>query len=438
MPVHQKDGAWWWGKKGPFRTREKAEEVERAAFANGYRGDSYDFGSSVRSYDDYGRLNVAECNISKECVSSYLGNRLPNWETLGLDPNRTYYIYRPAEELLRAAESFNSVPITIEHPGQLDTPDSPQDRVGTTGTDTRFEAPFLKTSMKLWDKDAIEGVENGRRRELSIFPSFFEVDMTPGVFMGQAYDGIARNIVGNSVALTIKGRVGAECAVGDSQDQEGSLMEGLTDLIKNKFATASDSDADELAKSIMELMAKHEQQEIDEDKGDSDEERDLAEKEKRDRAEREKLEKEGKDKAEQKDLESKEYREDWESKKLEGDEDDNEDKKDKSPMGDSAVKELIAKTQRETLAKARAEFAATREAMRIVEPVFGHVTGDSADDIYRSVLKAENVDTKGVHPSAFKSLVQMAIRSKSTAASHPTGDSAYGQQPTAADFKDYF
>ncbi|RFT05314.1 DUF2213 domain-containing protein, partial [Edwardsiella anguillarum] len=138
MPVHQKDGAWWWGKKGPFRTREKAEEVERAAFANGYRGDSYDFGSSVRSYDDYGRLNVAECNISKECVSSYLGNRLPNWEALGLDPNRTYYIYRPAEELISAAESFNSVPITIEHPGQLDTPDSPQDRVGTTGTDTRF------------------------------------------------------------------------------------------------------------------------------------------------------------------------------------------------------------------------------------------------------------------------------------------------------------
>ncbi|XEH50499.1 DUF2213 domain-containing protein [Edwardsiella tarda] len=430
MPVHQKDGAWWWGKKGPFRTRGKAEEVERAAFANGYRGDSYDFGSSVRSYDDYGRLNVAECNISKECVSPYLGRNLPNWEAQGLDPNRTYYIYRPAEELLRAADSFNSVPITIEHPGQLDTPDSPQDRVGTTGTDTRFEAPFLKTSMKLWDKDAIEGVENGTRRELSIFPSFFEVDMTPGVFMGQAYDGIARNIVGNSVALTIKGRVGAECAVGDSQDQEGSLMEGLTDLIKNKFATASDSDADELAKSIMELMAKHEQQEIDKNKGapgdngDPDDNPTPGDGDPDDNptpgdGDPDKDKDKGGDNP--------------------GDNDDPDDKdKDKSPMGDSAVKELIAKKQRETLAKARAEFAATREAMRIVEPVFGHVTGDSADDIYRSVLKAEKVDINGVHPSAFKSLVQMAIRSKSAAASQPTGDSAYGQQPTAADFKDYF
>nr|UCQ29739.1 DUF2213 domain-containing protein [Edwardsiella piscicida] len=419
MSVHQKDGAWWWGKKGPFRTREKAEEVERAAFANGYRGDSYDFGSSVRSYDDYGRLNVAECNISKECVSPYLGNRLPNWETLGLDPNRTYYIYRPAEELLRSAESFNSVPITIEHPGQLDTPDSPQDRVGTTGTDTRFEAPFLKTSMKLWDKDAIEGVENGTRRELSIFPSFFEVDMTPGVFMGQAYDGIARNIVGNSVALTIKGRVGAECAVGDSQDQEGSLMEGLTDLIKNKFATASDSDADELAKSIMDLMAKHEQQEIDEDKGAPGDNDDPDDKPTPGDGDPDKDKDKGGDNP--------------------GDNDDPDDKdKDKSPMGDSAVKELIAKTQRDTIAKARAEFAATREAMRIVEPVFGHVTGDSADDIYRSVLKAEKIDINGVHPSAFKSLVQMVIRSKSAAAPQPTGDSTYGQQPTAADFKDYF
>ena len=36
-------------------------------------------------------------------------------------------------------------------------------------------------------------------------------------------------------------------------------MDGLTDLIKTKFAGASDSDADELAKGIMELMAQHEQ-----------------------------------------------------------------------------------------------------------------------------------------------------------------------------------
>ncbi|ENT4449060.1 DUF2213 domain-containing protein [Salmonella enterica] len=409
MPVHQKDGKWYWGSKGPFASKEKAEEVERAAYANGYRGDSYDMGSSVRTYDDYGRMNITQCNISKECVSPYRGASLPGWRELGLNPDRLYYIYRPAEELIRAADSFNNVPVTIEHPNQLDTPDTPQERVGTTGTDTRFEAPYLVASMKLWDKDAIEGVENSTRRELSIFPSFFDLDMSPGEFMGQAYDGVARNISGNSVALTIKGRVGAECAVGDSQDQEETLMEGLTDLIKTKFAAASDSDADELAKGIMELMAQHEQSEIDKSGDESEDD------EKKGRA--------AGDEDDDSDDEST------------GDEDDEDDKKGKEPMGDSAIRDLVAKAKGEALAEARREFSATREAMRTVEPVYGHVSGDSADDIYKAVLKQEKVNIDGVHPSAYKALVQMAIHGKTS--KQPVGDSAE-KQASAADFKDYF
>lgn len=408
MPVHQKDGKWYWGSKGPFASKEKAEEIERAAYANGYLGDSYDMGSSVRTYDDYGRMNITQCNISKECVSPYRGASLPGWRELGLNPERLYYIYRPAEELIRAADSFNNVPVTIEHPSQLDTPDTPQERVGTTGTDTRFEAPYLVASMKLWDKDAIEGVENSTRRELSIFPSFFDLDMTQGEFMGQAYDGVARNISGNSVALTIKGRVGAECAVGDSQDQEETLMEGLTDLIKTKFATASDSDADELAKGIMELMAQHEQSEIDSgDESEEDDKKGAAAGDENDESEDDST----------------------------GDEDDEDDKKGKEPMGDSAIRDLVAKAKGEALAEARREFADTREAMRTVEPVYGHVSGDSAEDIYKAVLKQEKVDIKGVHPSAYKSLVQLSIRNKTNA--QPVGDSA-DKQASAADFKEYF
>ncbi|MDV2861843.1 DUF2213 domain-containing protein [Phytobacter ursingii] len=414
MPVQQKDGKWYWGSKGPFDTREKAEEVEKAAYANGWRGDSYDMSSSVRSFDDYGRMDIAKCNISKECVSEYRGSSLPGWHALGLNPDRTYYIYRPAEELIRAADSFNNVPVTIEHPSQLDTPDTPQQRVGATGSDTRFEAPYLVTSMKLWDKDAIRGVETATRRDLSIFPSFFELDMTPGEFMGQAYDGIARNITGNSVALTIKGRLGTECAIGDSQDREETLMDGLTDLIKTKFAGASDSDADELAKGIMELMAQHEQTEIDSkksgDESDKDEKKCCAS---------------GDEDDKEKDKDDKKS----------GDEEDEKDK-DKKPMGDSAIRDLVAKAKAEATADANRAFAATREAMRIVEPVYGHVNGDSADDIYQAVLKQEKVDLNGVHPSAFKALVQMAISRKS-ATPNPLGDSA-NIHVSEADFKEYF
>jgi len=38
MPIKKVKGGWKWGSKGPFKTRAKAEEVARAAYASGYRG----------------------------------------------------------------------------------------------------------------------------------------------------------------------------------------------------------------------------------------------------------------------------------------------------------------------------------------------------------------------------------------------------------------
>jgi hypothetical protein len=37
MPVKKKGNSWYWGSKGPFPTKEKAEEVQRAAYASGYK-----------------------------------------------------------------------------------------------------------------------------------------------------------------------------------------------------------------------------------------------------------------------------------------------------------------------------------------------------------------------------------------------------------------
>ena len=38
MPIRKKNGKWYWGSKGPFDSRAKAEEVARAAYAHGYKG----------------------------------------------------------------------------------------------------------------------------------------------------------------------------------------------------------------------------------------------------------------------------------------------------------------------------------------------------------------------------------------------------------------
>ena len=37
MPVRKGKGGWYWGSRGPYPTKAKAREVERAAYAGGYK-----------------------------------------------------------------------------------------------------------------------------------------------------------------------------------------------------------------------------------------------------------------------------------------------------------------------------------------------------------------------------------------------------------------
>lgn len=37
MPIRKTSKGWYWGSKGPFKTRKKAEEVAKAAYASGYK-----------------------------------------------------------------------------------------------------------------------------------------------------------------------------------------------------------------------------------------------------------------------------------------------------------------------------------------------------------------------------------------------------------------
>ena len=37
MPIRKTDKGYYWGSKGPFPTRQKAEEVARAAYSHGYK-----------------------------------------------------------------------------------------------------------------------------------------------------------------------------------------------------------------------------------------------------------------------------------------------------------------------------------------------------------------------------------------------------------------
>jgi len=179
---------------------------------------AFDEAQTTRSYDPFGRLNLDLTPISKATVNPYQGKEIPDWQKLKLDPEKVYMLLRHPDELKRAAASFNNVPLLYRHK-PTSAENHPRDLVvGTTGERAVYQHPYLYNSMSVWDdNDGIEGIENNKARALSCGYAY-DPDMRPGVYEGQRYDGVMRNIRGNHVILTKEGRAGPDIIVGDSME----------------------------------------------------------------------------------------------------------------------------------------------------------------------------------------------------------------------------
>ena len=179
---------------------------------------AFDKVSSVRSVDEQGFLHVETSNISKATVNPYLGGEIQGWEQMGLDPDKTYYLFRPPEELEKAAPTFNKLPLLDFHI-EVNAFDLEQAKVndhlvGSTGDKAEFKDPYLVNSLVIWKAGAIEGIMSKEQTELSCCYRY-ELDMTPGEFNGTKYDGRMKNIRGNHVALVDEGRAGPDVVVKD-------------------------------------------------------------------------------------------------------------------------------------------------------------------------------------------------------------------------------
>ncbi|ELJ5787603.1 TPA: DUF2213 domain-containing protein [Klebsiella pneumoniae] len=347
--------------------------------------------ASVRTIDANGRLQISRTNISKANVNAYYGREIPRSEELGLEPNKLYRLWRHPDELRKAAETFNNIPVLSKHIPDFPTDPPNEFRVGVTHSNAEFDGTYLTVGMSIWDNSAIAGIESGEQRELSASYKYV-ADMTPGVTPdGEPYDGVMRDIFGNHEALVPDGRAGPDVLVADSLPPElNHMRKHKAEAIRATLKPLLAQDADLEAEVRKALLA-------------------LDEAEKKDEEENKTADDEDDDEDKKKTADDEDDDEDKDKKKTAEDEDDEEDDKVSKTAMDSAIR-LAADSATK---KAAENFRKIREAEQVVRPLIGDVVAmDSAEDVYRTALEQSGVDIAGVHPSAYPAMVKMAISQK--------------------------
>ncbi len=172
--------------------------------------------ASHRMLDANGWFEVLDNPISRIGVFDYLG------KTVGdPDPNRIVKVFRPEEELSHpeTIDSFKLLPFIDNHPHDMlgmteDSPkvdDKPVD--GIIGERLYYKDGYLRGNLKIFTDRVARAIKAGKREVSAGYRCIYE--KASGVYNGEAYEYIQRNIRGNHVALVQEGRAGATVAVLD-------------------------------------------------------------------------------------------------------------------------------------------------------------------------------------------------------------------------------
>jgi len=163
-------------------------------------------------FDSDGRLRVSDARISRAGISRYRGDEIPGWRLLGLDGGREYRMLRHPDELAKAARTFRGVPLLSRH-AELGEPHRPELVIGTVGSDAHFDGEYLRAGVCVWAAPAIRAIQDESKRQLSAGYRYQPPDMTPGMFRGQRFDGVMRDLEAGHVALCAAGKCGPDCAI---------------------------------------------------------------------------------------------------------------------------------------------------------------------------------------------------------------------------------
>lgn len=187
---------------------------------------------SARSIDDNGFMRVKDCPLTKEQVAPYLGREIPHYRELGLEAERVYQVYRPAEEL-RKLDTINSVkgiPLLLDH-APVSAEDIQEDRlVGSLGDAAEWDGEYLRCNLNIIAKKAQDRIKDKSMRELSLSYAYTPV-LKSGQFKGKHYDIVMRDIRANHLALVEAGRAGSDVRVCDGLPLELKQMEDKTEIV---------------------------------------------------------------------------------------------------------------------------------------------------------------------------------------------------------------
>jgi hypothetical protein len=320
---------------------------------------------SQRTTDDNEFTRIANCIITSAGVFEYLGREIPNYQSLGLDADQIYKLYRPADEIDKAKDTFKDMPLLDTHL-VVYADDIPKNNViGTLSSDITFDGKDLTCSIVLWDKDAVNQIEAQGKKGLSAGYRYTPV-IKSGMHEGQAYDIIMTELSANHVAqvenprnpssiindekIVLEGakQVSKKKIALDQETGEGSEFDKIVDMLQND---------PELKEKLLKFLTPAE----DEDK-----------------------------------------EEDYKDKKAE--DEDKEDKDDKKTAMDSNSLKLLIKNE---VNKQLREY---NEAIELCEKHIGVINRtafDSADALYDKVLKDNKIAFDGLDTKAKKVAVSV-------------------------------
>jgi hypothetical protein len=175
----------------------------------------FDRAGSVRHLDADGRLHIAVATVSKANVCRYLGHEIPGYQALGLDAAKAYRVFRDPDELAKAVDTFNGLPVLDRHVAVDSVQNHSECIVGSLGNDAAFDGEILTNSLVIWSQPAIDALEDGSKPSLSAGYRYTPLRQS-GAHRGEPYDLVMRDIIGNHIATVSEGRIGPAAVIGDS------------------------------------------------------------------------------------------------------------------------------------------------------------------------------------------------------------------------------